>query len=218
MAYDANVAALQSAANRFASTAGFPLLKADGVWGAKTSDATYRTLGWITKANCINTGCVDDQDAETSINLMAQWANTAGAASGLAHFINGVADEIGLAYVAAPTSSSPGVPSQSGNPVLPPWIPTRSIWDTIKLAPVWQKVLAGVLAGIGLIWLSGRIRGTGKSLSGFGESWLRDDRTGELIRPATTHEISWYRHKGRIDLPYPVQRGGGMRRYSVIDV
>ncbi len=133
MPYDASVAALQSAVNRFAAVGGFNRVSVDGLWGPNTVNATYKTLAWMAAGACAPTGCIDDEDASTANTLVSRWDQSAGSASGLSAFITQAADEIGLAYVGVPVSPSAAIPNaQLPAPLLPI---AQGWWDSIKALP-----------------------------------------------------------------------------------
>src|SRR5262249_46360126 len=102
---NANVLALQSAVNRFAKVAGFAPIAMDGVFGPNTITATYQSLSWIGGGSCAPAGCVDDDDASTGNSLVSRWDQSSASAQGLATFMDGVADEIGLAHIAMPVTT-----------------------------------------------------------------------------------------------------------------
>lgn len=150
MPYDANVAALQSAVNRFAAVGGFGKVSVDGLWGPNTINATYKTLAWMAAGACAPAGCIDDDDAATANALVSRWDQSAGSAGGLTTFITHAADEIGLPYVATPVPSTTPIPSASPAPWQPP---APGIWERLRSIPTWQKVGLGLVFGFGALWM-----------------------------------------------------------------
>ncbi len=230
---NANVVALQNATNRFASEAGFPLLVVDGGMGINTANSILRALGWIVRDGCgpYNV-CVSGETQEKATALLSAIVNDNGAIDqtkimqsnvGITLFFNTAANTIGLPFAAAPTgivnqgpvASNPNVFTPSGSVLQPMPMVGTSLFDKVKMMPTWQKVVLGVLAGLGVLWVHQRVKGGG--LGGFNAPWLRDHKTGEYVRPASGHEVAWYKHKGRVDLPQHASRGGGLRRYEVVD-
>lgn len=230
---NANVVALQNATNRFASGAGFSLLVTDGIMGINTANAVLRALGWIVRDGCgPHDVCVSDTTQEQATALVSAIVTDSGAldqpqivrnSTGLTTFFNNAANTIGLPFRAAPTpvvnhgpvASNPAVFTPPASALQPMPMIGTSLVDKIKAMPTWQKVVLGLLAGLGVLWVHQRVRGSG--LGGFASPWLRDHKTGEYVRPATGHEVAWYKHKGRVDLPQHASRGGGLRRYEVVD-
>lgn len=231
---NANVVALQNATNRYARGAGFPLLVVDGGMGINTANGVLRALGWIVRDGCgpYNV-CVSDVTQEKATALLAAIVADNGSIDqtaimqsnvGLTLFLNTAANTIGLPYASSPTptvnqgpiASNPASYTPPGSALQPPPMVGASLVDKLKMMPTWQKVVVGVLAGLGVLWIHQRVRGGG-GLGGFAAPWLKDHKTGEYVRPASGHEVAWYKHKGRVDLPQHASRGGGLRRYEVVD-
>lgn len=155
---DANVAALQSAINRFAEVGATSAITVDGAWGPQTQQATYNVLAWIAHQNCNSDICVGDDDATTATGLVAGWDGTPGAASGMATFIGRVAGVLGLKPAAVATSSGgatiPG--TKITLPTLPKTLPgngaAASAYNSFMALPGWQQAGIGILAGVGIMF------------------------------------------------------------------
>lgn len=158
---DPTVATLQSAINRFAVVGGFPRVAVDGMWGTNTKQGVYSALSYIGQGKCYQTACPDGETARTAAGVMAEWNERQDAAKGLAEFIGGVADELGIPLVAAPIpSSGGGIPSSGSIPIVRPPAFQASIVDRFKALPFWQQIAFGVLAGLGLIFVVNRVQAT----------------------------------------------------------
>jgi hypothetical protein len=224
----ANVEALQNAINRFARPAGFSPIAVDGGMGPNTAAALLKAIGWVAKGSCYDGVCVADETEASAHALISAIVTDSGAIDqtkimqsnvGFTTFLNGVASTIGLPMVTGPARAPTNYAANAAttvalNPFAPPG--SASVFDSFKKLTTFQKVLVGALAGLGLIWLSKKLHHR-TALAGFSSPWLRDEQSGQLVRPATAHEVAWYKHKGRVDLPNPAKAGGGLRRYSVID-
>lgn len=218
---DATVVQLQTVINRYAASGWLPAIGVDGVVGSQTMNAAQTILGAIASSG--TQPQLPDTLTKSAENMLA--ATTSAAvltqnAGPLAGFLTSCADQLGLPNVSAapPTVASGGGGYPSINPTLPRQPPgaAASLAQTIKNLPTWAKLLGGVLAGFGVIAIVKHAK-SGKPLAGLSEMYLVDHETGQKVRKATAHEVAWFHHKGRIDLPNPAQRGGGMRRYDVID-
>lgn len=160
MAYDANVAALQNVVNRFVAV-GFVAIPVDGVWGPKTQQGVYTTLGLIQRGTCAGSGCPSDDASSTAEGLVARWDGTPSTARGLQEFLNRVADDMGLAHVAAPmpASHSGGIfPNTVALPTSPFHYGGASIMEAWTTLPLWQRIVLGVAAGFGLLWIHKKYR------------------------------------------------------------
>lgn len=154
---DSTVAALQSAINRFAVVGGFPKVDVDGLWGSKTKAGVYSSLAFIGQGKCYQSACPDSDTSKTAATLMAQWDESINAAKGLAEFLNGTANELGMPLVAAPVSPPPFVPPSGQLPTN--YSPmAMSVLDKFKALPLWQRIAIGALGALGMIWAFNRFK------------------------------------------------------------
>lgn len=154
---DPAVSALQNAINRFAAVGGFPRVDVDGLWGTKTRQGAYSALAWVGKGTCYQHACPDQDTATSAAGIIAQWDEGQTAARGLAEFLAGVADDLGIPHVAAPVPSGGGIPIPTG-PIVHVSSYSTSIIERIKMLPLWQQVGLGLLMGLGLIIVVNRVR------------------------------------------------------------
>lgn len=152
---DSTVAALQSAINRFAAVGGFPRVAVDGFWGSKTVQGVFSALAFIGQGKCYQNVCPHPDTSRQAASVMAQWDESANAARGLTDFLNDVATTLGLPLVASP------VPTTTPGPiVLPDSALQLTIFDRLRALSLWQQVLLGIAAGLGLILVVNRIKRT----------------------------------------------------------
>lgn len=155
---DTGVAALQSAINRYAAIGGFSRVTVDGLWGAKTRQGVFSSLAWIGQGKCYKSACVPNEDASTAGRLMVEWDESMNAARGLAEFLGRVADDLDIPLVAAPVPGSGGAIPLPTGPLVPVPAIQASLVERFKTLPLWQQIAAGVLAGLGLIFVVNRVR------------------------------------------------------------
>jgi len=155
---DPSVTALQNAINRFAVVGGFSKVVVDGAWGSSTKQGVYSSLAFIGQGKCYQNACPDDATSKSATTLMAQWDESLNAAKGLAEFLNGIANELGMPLVASPITTSGGFP---GNALpLPAYgAMAMSVLDRFKMLPLWQRVVLGAAGALGLIWAVNRFKG-----------------------------------------------------------
>jgi hypothetical protein len=219
---DATVVQLQQVINRYAYSQRISPIGVDSIAGSQTQNAAQVILGAIASKgtnpvlpDTITTTAENYLGATTSPAVLAQNA------APLAGFLTSVADQLSLPAISAappPTTvaSGGGAHPVLNLPNLNPGGASASLLQSIKGLPTWAKLLGGVLAGLGVIWAYNKFKG-GQALHGLSDMYLVDAETGEKVRRATPHEVQWFQHKGRIDLPNHAARGGGTRRYAVID-
>lgn len=147
------VSALQNTINRFAVVGGFPRVAVDGAWGSATKQGIYSTLSWIGQGKCYQTACAIDEDAKTAGQLITQWDKSPNAAQGFSDFFGRVADDLGIPHVPAPVVTGGG-----STPGPLPIAFKPSLMDRLRALTVWQQVLIGVAAGLGLILVANRIK------------------------------------------------------------
>lgn len=153
---DQAVATLQNAINRFAAVGGFPRVGVDGLWGTQTKTGVRNALLWIGQSKCYQSSCTDPNDAATATGLLAQWDESSSAAKGLGAFLVRVADDLGVPHVAVPVITGGG-----GGGITPSRLPAHglAIMDRLRALSLWQQILLGFAAGLGLIYVAKRIRG-----------------------------------------------------------
>jgi len=165
---DPAVTALQNVINRFAAVGGFPRVAVDGLWGANTKQGAYASLAWVATGKCYQSICPSAETSSTATGVMAQWGqqdSSVTSAKGLAEFLVGVAEEVGLPHVAAPVpGGGGGVPPISV--VHSPYGAQTSLFMRFRLLPFWQQLALGALTALGLIWISNRLRATPKAKKG----------------------------------------------------
>jgi hypothetical protein len=156
---DPSVTTLQNAINRFAAVGGFSKVDVDGAWGAKTKQGVYSSLAFIGQGKCYQGNCPDNNTSKNAAALMAQWDESMNAAKGLAEFLNGVANELGMPLVASPVS--PGSLPIPGSGILHPsnYGAMASWVDKFAMLPLWQRVAIGALGALGLVWAVNRFKG-----------------------------------------------------------
>jgi hypothetical protein len=150
---DPQVAALQNAINRFAAVGGFPRVSVDGLWGSKTRQGVYSALAFIGQGKCYQGICPGADTSRDAARIMTEWDETQAAAGGLAAFIGDAANTLGLPHVASP------VPSGGGGPAPIVQVPSLSptIMDRLRGLSLWQQILLGLAAGLGIIFVANRI-------------------------------------------------------------
>lgn len=152
---------LQSAANRFSRVAGFSPISVDGNIGPVTLSAVQRSLDYIAIVH-------DDAVSEPLSDQAAAWAAGARTQSGLVatavgvgNFLNFAADALKLPFVAAPAPTPrPTIDVSTLLPTVGPNPSAASLVDAWRALATWKKILLGALAGVGVIWLWGRYKGS----------------------------------------------------------
>ena len=166
---DANVTSLQIAINRYASTGAFSPIGVDGTMGPNTANGTLKALAYVS-SNSQNA-----DDVTTSQGLVSRLVTSSGAidqnqvqqsASGLSQFLNGCADELGLAAgIAQPITTV-----ASGGGILPVSLTPAAVSSDISALwaklPTWQKVVAGVVAGLAVLFVYNHVKHNGPTLKG----------------------------------------------------
>lgn len=144
---DANVAALQTAVNRFAVAGGFAKVATDGAFGPLTRAGVYSALRWIGRGEDYD-GIGPDVEAQGVANgIVINWDETASSSAGLAEFLNGVADDIGIPAGSAPPTSGGGV---IPGPVYTAFNP--DLLDKFNMLPMWQQAGIGLAGAIMLLY------------------------------------------------------------------
>lgn len=219
---DANVQGLQLAVNRYAAAAGFAPIGVDGGVGDQTRTAVLSALNWINLNVAGSQQTVIGLLQRIAVDHGAQdYAQITASAAGLATYLNQNADAAGLP-AAAPGAYAGGGGGGGGSggditmPQMNVGAGATNLVNKVKGLPTWTKLLGGVLAAFGMVYAYKKYKSSAQ-LMGLSDMYLVDHETGQKVRRATQHEIAWFHHKGRIDLPNPAARGGGVRRYDVID-
>lgn len=154
-----DVAALQSAVNRFAAIGGFPKVAVDGFMGPATRQGTYSALAWIGQGKCYQEACAEGEIASTAAGIMADWDETASAAKGIAEFLGNVANDLGIPHAPAPVPGGGGLPVPGGGTLTPLPNPgyAASLVESFKRMPLWQQIALSLLGSVGLIWVVSKI-------------------------------------------------------------
>jgi hypothetical protein len=155
---------LQTAANRFASPAGFAPIAVDGRIGSKTLDAARRALGYLKNSSDVEDSTIDE--AAEWLSVARDTSALAVNASAIGRFLNHAADAENLPHVAGPTPTpAPVFQPPTATPIMPLPTMSASILDRWRMLATWQKIALGALAGALLIFLHGRYKRS-RGLSG----------------------------------------------------